>query len=309
MARLRALGLLVVWLLATSLLVGATVRLVDRRATEPNEITVGSKRFGESVILGEIVAQALEADRVHVRREFFLGGTNITFRALTSGAIDLYAEYTGTGLTAILGERPLADPAAALAAVRGGFAHYDVVWLDPLGFSDSYALAMPQARAQALGIRRISDLVGRRDLAAGFASEFFAREDGWPGLRAHYGLMFGRGPFGMEAGLMYKAAAAGQIDVISAYSTDARLDALHFVLLEDDRHFFPAYEAAVVARRDALARVPEARAVLDTLRGLIHEDDIRRMNAAVDDGRAAAEVARTFLASHPRAHAPGEPPR
>ncbi len=144
--------------------------------------------------------------------------------------------------------------------------------------------------------------MGRRDLAAGFASEFFAREDGWPGLSRRYSLAFARGPFGMEAGLMYKAAASGQIDVISAYSTDGRLSDLDFVLLEDDRRFFPAYDAAIVARRDALARVPRAQAVLETLSGLIHEDEIRRMNAEVNGGRAPAEVARAFLASHPRTH-------
>jgi glycine betaine/choline ABC-type transport system substrate-binding protein len=308
-ARLRGLGLLLVWILATALLLGGTLQLVGRRAHDSNEVVIGSKRFAESVILAEIAAQTLEADGIRVRRELFLGGTNVTFQALTSGAIDLYPEYTGTGLTAVLGERPIADPAAALDAVRRGFARYDLVWLDPLGFSDAYALAMPRRRAQELGIQRISDLVGRSDLAAGFASEFFARDDGWPGLKSHYGLAFGRGPFGMEAGLMYKAAAEGQIDVISAYSTDGRLATLDFVLLGDDHRFFPAYEAAIVVRREALSRVPRLQAVLDTLRGLIHEDDIRRMNAEVDDGRAPADVARAFLAHHCRALPAGPAPR
>jgi glycine betaine/choline ABC-type transport system substrate-binding protein len=308
-ARLRSIGLLLGWLLATALLLGGTLRVLGRRGPEANEIVVGSKRFAESVVLAEIVAQTLEAHGIRVRRELFLGGTNVTFRALTSGAIDLYPEYTGTGLIAVLGERPIADPAAALAAVRRGFARYDIVWLDPLGFSDAYALAMPRRRAEELGIQRISDLVGRSDLAAGFASEFFARDDGWPGLKAHYGLAFERGPFGMEAGLMYKAADQGQIDVISAYSTDGRLASLDFVLLEDDRRFFPAYEAALVVRREALVRVPRAQAVLDTLRGLIREDDIRRMNVEVDEGRAPAEVARAFLARHTRGLSPGQAPR
>jgi glycine betaine/choline ABC-type transport system substrate-binding protein len=305
--RLRALGLLGLWILATALLVAGAARVIDRRSSDRGAITVGSKRFGESVVLAEIAAQALESEGIRVRRELFLGGTSIAFRALTSGAIDLYPEYTGTGLTAILKQPPLADAAEALAAVRRGFARYDVVWLDPLGFSDAYALAMPRRRAEQLGIRRIGDLVGRGDLAAGFASEFFARDDGWPGLKKRYGLSFGRGPVGMEAGLMYKAAAAGQIDVISAYSTDARLARLDFVVLEDDRRFFPAYEAVMVARRDALERLPAARAVLDTLRGLVSEDDIRRMNGEIDDGRASADVARAFLAAHPRARAASAP--
>jgi glycine betaine/choline ABC-type transport system substrate-binding protein len=308
-ARLRGLGLLLVWLVATGLLLGGTLQVLGRRGPGANELVVGSKRFAESVILAEIAAQTLETEGIRVRRELFLGGTNVTFRALTSGAIDLYPEYTGTGLTAVLGERPIADPAAALDAVRRGFKRYDLVWLDPLGFSDAYALAMPRRRAEELGVKRISDLVGRRDLAAGFASEFFARDDGWPGLKTHYGLAFARGPFGMEAGLMYKAAAEGQLDVISAYSTDGRLATLDFVLLDDDRRFFPAYEAGLVVRRDALSRVPRAQAVLDTLRGLIHEDEIRRMNAEVDEGRAPADVARAFLAHHSRALPAGQAPR
>jgi glycine betaine/choline ABC-type transport system substrate-binding protein len=301
MGRLRGLGLLLAWVLATAALLAATLYAMERRAPDSTEIVVGSKRFTESVILGEIVAQALEADGIRVRREFFLGGTNITFRALTAGAVDLYPEYSGTGLTAILGEPPIADPAAALAAVRRGFARYDVVWFDPLGFSDAYALAMPRKRSEELGIRAIGDLVGRNDLAAGFASEFFARDDGWPGLKVRYALSFGRGPFGMEAGLMYKAAAEGQIDVISAYSTDGRLRTLDFVVLEDDRHFFPAYDAAIIARGQALARVPRAASVVSALHGLIHEDEIRRMNAEVDEGRPATDVARDFLAAHPLA--------
>lgn len=157
---------------------------------------------------------------------------------------------------------------------------------------------MPRKRAEELGIRAIGDLVGRDDLSAGFASEFFAREDGWPGLRARYALSFARGPFGMEAGLMYEAAAQGQVDVIGAYSTDGRLPALDFVVLDDDRHFFPAYDAAIVARRQAIARVPRAASVISALRGLIHEEDIGRMNAEVAEGRAAADVARDFLAAH-----------
>jgi glycine betaine/choline ABC-type transport system substrate-binding protein len=297
--RLRGLALLVGWALATAMLLAVALDAMDRRAPDGTEIVVGSKRFTESVILGEIIAQALEADGIRVRRELFLGGTNIVFRALASGAVDLYPEYSGTGLTAILGEPPVADPAAALAAVRRGFARYDVVWLDPLGFSDAYALAMPRKRSAELGIHTIGDLVGRQDLAAGFASEFLARQDGWPGLKARYGLSFGRGPFGMEAGLMYRAAAEGQIDVISAYSTDGRLRTLDFVVLQDDRHFFPAYDAAIVVRRQALARVPRVASALSALHGLIGEDEIRRMNAEVDGGRPAADVARDFLAAHP----------
>jgi osmoprotectant transport system permease protein len=163
---------------------------------------------------------------------------------------------------------------------------------------------MPRARAAALGIRRISDLVGRQDVTAGFASEFLARGDGWPGLAARYGLSFARGPFGMEAGLMYRAAVLGQVDVISAYTTDGRLLALDFVVLEDDKRFFPPYDAALLVRGDMLERAPHVGALLAGLSGRITQRDMQRMNAEVDDGRAsAAEAARAFLAHHPAAAA------
>jgi glycine betaine/choline ABC-type transport system substrate-binding protein len=298
--RLRGLALLGAWLVVCVLLVAAALAVFGERRPR-SRIVVGSKRFTESIILAEIVAQELETHEVPVQREFFLGGTHICFEALRSGAIDLYPEYTGTGLTAILGQRATADPEQVMWTLRAEFrARYGLVWLDSLGFSDAYALAMPRKRAAALGIRRISDLVGRNDLAAGFASEFLARGDGWPGLGARYGLSFARGPLGMEAGLMYKAAALGQVDVISAYTTDGRLMTLDFVVLEDDKHFFPPYEAALVVREQAAERAPAMAAVLARLSGRISQDEMRRMNAEVDDGRiSVADAAREFLAHNP----------
>jgi glycine betaine/choline ABC-type transport system substrate-binding protein len=299
--RLRGLALLGAWLACSALLVTATLTLFGRERRAGSRIVVGSKRFTESVILAEIVAQELETHGIPVQREFFLGGTHICFQAVRSGAIDLYPEYTGTGLTAILGYRPATDPEQVKWTLRTEFRErYGLRWLDSLGFSDAYALAMPRRRAAALGIRRISDLVGRKDLTAGFASEFLARDDGWPGLGARYGLSFARGPLGMEAGLMYKAAALGQVDVISAYTTDGRLMTLDFVVLEDDKQFFPPYEASLVVREQAAERAPALGGVLARLSGRISQDEMQRMNAEVDDGRiTVVQAARDFLSRNP----------
>src|SRR5262249_50670803 len=156
-----------------------------------DRVVVGSKSFTESTILAEIVAQRLEQGGIKVERRFSLGATNICFEAIRSGAIDMYPEYTGTGLMAILHEAPRPDRAAVLETVRDEFAkRYDLVWFDPLGFDNTYALAMPEALAKRLGITKISDLLRHPDLRAGFASEFLARDDGWPGLEAQYGLHF-----------------------------------------------------------------------------------------------------------------------
>ena len=214
----------------------------------------------------------------------------------------MYPEYTGTGWAAVLKEKPPRDPSWVMRELRRRYqAEYDATWLDSFGFSDAYTLAMPRRRAAELRIQRISDLLGRSDIAAGFASEFLARtDDGWPALAKYYGLSFARGPFAMEAGLMYRAAVKGQVDVISAYSTDGRLASMDFVTLEDDRRFFPPYEAALVVRRSALVRVPKALSVLEKLSHRISEEDMRRMNAEAEGGRRKVpEIARDFLASHP----------
>lgn len=297
MSRLRAIAVLMAIVLFGAAALSAVLALVDRKPSRGDVVAIGSKAFTEGIILGEILAQKIEQSGVRVERRFNLGGTNICFEALRTGAIDLYAEYTGTGLMAILEQPPMSDPAAVRKTVTEQFAaRYDLVWLDPLGFNNTYALAMSQRRADQLGIHKISDLARHPDLRAGFASEFLARADGWPGLQAKYGLRFGDGPLAMEAGLMYQAAAVGQVDVISAYSTDGRIDTLALVVLEDDRQFFPPYEAAALARRETLAKHASLRETLATLAGRISEPEIRKMNADVDAGtKSAAEVAADFL--------------
>jgi glycine betaine/choline ABC-type transport system substrate-binding protein len=274
-----------------------TLALVDLGAGRRDRVVVGSKAMTESVLLAEITSEWLEDNGIPVDRRLYLGATNISFEAIRSGAIDAYPEYTGTGLMAILQVPPKEDRAEVLRTVRDRFEHdYGIDWIVPFGFDNTYALAVPEELAAHLHVETISDLLAHTDLRAGFASEFLAREDGWPGLERKYGLHFAAPPKSMEAGLMYAAAASGQLDVISAYSTDGRIDTFHLRVLVDDRQFFPPYEAMLMFRADALARHPPLRPLLEQLSATIDEKRMRRMNARVDSGeRSAEEVAREFL--------------
>jgi osmoprotectant transport system substrate-binding protein len=300
MARVRAVLVLFAIVAFGVVTLSGALALVDRLSGTKDRVVIGSKAFTESIILGEIIAQWLERSGVDVERHFNLGATNISFEAIRSGSVDMYPEYTGTGLIAILHHEPVADRAAVLDTVRSEFsARYDVTWLDPLGINNTYALAMPEQLAARLGVTKISDLLSHTDLRAGFASEFLARDDGWPGLSAKYGLRFQKEPASMEAGLMYQAAASGQVDVISAYSTDGRIETQHLRVLDDDRGFFPPYEAVIMIRRDVLRKHRGLEPILRALRGLVTDDEARRMNAEVDFGsRSVGDVASEFLAKH-----------
>jgi glycine betaine/choline ABC-type transport system substrate-binding protein len=305
-AKLRAIGVLLVLCVAAVVLLRLSFVVVDvgSPTRHRDTVVIGSKADTEGLLLGEIMAQWLERRAgVHVDRRFQLGGTNVCFQALRSGAIDLYPEYSGTGLVAILHERPRSDRAEVFRIVRDRFAsQFDLVWLDPFGFDNTYALAVPASLAASRGLRAISDLANQHDLRAGFATEFLAREDGWPGLAARYGIRFDEPPRSMEAGLMYQAASSGQLDVISAYSTDGRLNTFHLTVLADDRHFFPPYEAAPLARRELLTRHPAVREALAALAHTLDEATMRRMNARIDEGHdSPATVARAFLDRLPTA--------
>jgi glycine betaine/choline ABC-type transport system substrate-binding protein len=298
MAKLRAIAVLLGIVALGAIAVRGALGVVDLGVGRRDRIVVGSKAFTESIILAEITCQWLEENGVSVDRRFYLGATNITFEGIRSGAIDLYPEYTGTGLMAILKRPPMEDRAAVVREVRDAFRPQGIEWLAPFGFDNTYALATPEALASRLGVERISDLLSHTDLKAGFASEFLARDDGWPGLERRYGLHFETPPASMEAGLMYQAAATGQLDVVSAYSTDGRVESSHLRVLADDKAFFPPYEAMLMVRSDALAHNPRLRELLDRLAGTLDEREMRHMNAAVDSGaRSAEDVARAFLAA------------
>jgi glycine betaine/choline ABC-type transport system substrate-binding protein len=266
-------------------------------------VRVGSKNFTEQVILGEIAAQELERNGVRVDRRLDLGGTLVCHTAMTSGQLDLYPEYTGTALTAILGRKPANDPAAVRSIVASEYARrWGIVWAPPLGFEDTFALVMRGEQARELGIAKISDLVPYEDrLRPGFGYEFLERPDGYPGLAAAYGLRFGLRPAEMDLGLLYAALNQGEVDVVAGNSTDGLIAALRLRVLEDDRRYFPPYEAAFVVR----APVWERKAVRDALSrldGRIDADTMRRLNASVDrDRRRPRDVAREFLAALPSA--------
>jgi len=232
-------------------------------------IVVGSKNFTEQIILGELLAQLLEARGVDVDRRLNLGGSFICHQALVSGSLDVYIEYTGTALTAILKEPFQYDAKEVYEHVRRVYREkFGLEWSAPLGFNNTFALVMRPAQAEELGIRRISDLKAHEaTIRPGSGHEYLEREDGHRGLTKAYGLEFAHPARGMELGLIYQALVEGQVDVIAANSTDGLIEKFGLVVLEDDRHFFPPYYAAAVSRPDAVERRPELADVLSEPEG------------------------------------------
>jgi osmoprotectant transport system permease protein len=253
-------------------------------------LRIGSKRFTESYILGEVLKQAVSFEtggRASVEHRPGMGNTGILYAALKAGAIDVYPEYTGTITREILkvaGNPSLAEINQALAPQGLGVAV-------KLGFNNSYALAMREERAKALGIRTLSDLAKNPGLKLGLSQEFIGRADGWPGLKSAYQLPYGT-PSGLDHGLAYEAISAGRIDVMDVYSTDAKIERYALRVLEDDRGFFPRYDAVLFYRLDLPKRFPEAWRALEALEGKIDERRMIRMNAAAElEGKTFAQAA------------------
>lgn len=264
------------------------------------EIRIGAKNFTEQFILGELMAQMIEAHTdLNVRRIFNLGGTVICHEALARGDIDLYPEYTGTGLTTILKQGVPEDPAKVFDLVREAYLEeFSCVWLSPFGFNNTYAIAVRHAEAQRNKWMTISDLRGQAPtLRAGFTPEFLERPDGYPGLRAAYGFGFGDAR-DMGPELMYQAAAQGDVDVICAFATDGRIPAYKLQVLSDDQDFFPPYHAAPVVRREILNLFPQLREVLERLADVLDDETMQQLNYEVDEKkRSPSDVAREFLRS------------
>lgn len=264
-----------------------------------NTIRIGSKNFTEQLILAEMMAQRIEDETdLSVERKFNLGGTMICHEALVSGELDMYPEYTGTGLIAILKSevRP-SDPEEVYSIVAGKYKElFDLRWLSPLGFNNTYAIAVRRADAEHNKWTSISDLRNPAvSLRAGFTSEFSERPDGYPGLKNEYGFGFGR-VVDLDPAIMYDAVKEGQVDVITAFSTDSRILGYDLVVLDDDRGFFPPYYAAAVVREDVLEYYPEISEALEPLAGLIDELTMQDMNFQVDQKkRSVREVVREFL--------------
>ena len=260
--------------------------------TGEQHIVVGSKNFMENRLLAEIFAQLIEAKTsLHVQRRLGLAGTQVCFEALRTGAIDLYPEYTGTGLVSILQQTPTGNPRAALNTVRSEFLkRWDLWWLNPLGFENSYALAVPRSQIKNLSLRTISDLASvASSLTAGLGYEFIERPDGLPGLKERYNLKF-RQVKAMQQSLKYQAAAAGKIDVLDVYTTDGRLSVYDFVILEDDQQFFPPYEASGIIRGSTLKQHPQLASVLGLLTNAFDAKTMRRLNYRLQEGKEPVEI-------------------
>lgn len=263
-----------------------------------SHIVIGAKNFTEQVLLGELLAQEIEAVGAGaVERRFWLAGSYICQQALVSGRIDGYVEYTGTALTAILKQPLDRDAARVNATVKRLYAERYKVNAGPgLGFEDTFALVVRGDDARRLGLRTISDLTKvAPQWKLGVGYEFAERPDGLPGLSAAYGLRFAAEPRTMELGLLYRALGAHQVDVVAGNSTDGAIAALGFVALEDNLHYFPPYEAVPLVRDEALRHWPQIGVAEQRLAGKVSAEEMRAMNFAVDGKhRDPAEVVREF---------------
>jgi osmoprotectant transport system permease protein len=260
-------------------------------------VVIASKPFAESYVLAEMFAQLLEARGVRVDRRPGFGATELAFAALRSDAIDVYPEYTGTGLTAILHEQPAVSAAAAFQRVSSEFrARYGIRWLAPLGFENTYAIAVRRATSDSLGLHTLSDLAKASPrLRAGLTPDFIGRPDGLPGIQGAYGVRFAD-VRALGPAVKYQALAARQVDVIDGYSTDGLIVRYDLVVLTDDRHFFPPYQAAPVVSRRLANENPRAIAALGELSGRLDEPTMRALNKRVEvDGAPVSVVARDAL--------------
>jgi osmoprotectant transport system substrate-binding protein len=266
-----------------------------------SKITIGSKFFTEQVILAELLAQHIEARTgIPVVRKANLGGTLLVHKALQAGELDLYVEYTGTALTAVLNESPSGDSTAIYNRVKQIYAQrFNFEVTEPLGFENTFAMVVRGDDAKNLHLQKISDIVPlapKWRVAVGY--ELLERPDGFPGLSDRYGLHFAAKPSVMDLGLIYRALTNHQVNIVIGNSTDGLIDSLGLVALEDDRHYFPPYDAVPIVRRATLGRFPQLRAALSDLAGKLTSADMRRLNYAVDAQHLdAAAVVRAFRQS------------
>jgi osmoprotectant transport system substrate-binding protein len=266
-----------------------------------DRIVVGSKNFTEQLVLGELLAQHIATRTgLPVERRFYLAGSYICQQAIVAGRIDLYPEYTGTALTAILKQPSTADAGEVYEKVKTLYAQrFALAVTPPLGFNNTFAMVIRGDDARRLGVHNISEASrytpGWRP---GFGYEFMERPDGYAGLVKAYGLKFGAQPRIMDLGLIYRALTSREVDLVAGNSTDGLIAALGLAVLDDDRHYFPPYEAVPIVRQDTIERHPEVLAALEELRGKISDQDMRRLNYAVDgERRDARAVVQEFLQS------------
>ena len=267
------------------------------RGYSASRVAVGSKDFTEQIILGEILAQAIEAKTgLQVERRFDLGG-NLAHQAMVTGEIDVYVEYTGTALLAILKDPPIKDPAEVYRQVKSSYAkQFSSEWTEPLGFNNTFAILVRGDDARRHGLKTISDAAKMSSQwRAGFGQDFMSRPDGYPGFARTYGFQFEE-IREMDLSLTYRALAEKQVDLIAGNSTDGLISRYGLVQLEDDLHYFPPYDAVPVVRQRALEKHPEVREVLEQLGGILNVEEMRKLNYAIDgEHRQAKDVVREFL--------------
>jgi osmoprotectant transport system substrate-binding protein len=268
----------------------------------PTTIVVGSKSFTENILIGDMMYDLLQANLkgVTVENKSNLGGTIVPWNALQSGQIDMYCEYTGTGLVDILKQPVTHDPNAAYQTVKTQYPQkFHIDWLNPLGFNDTYAIAVPQSIATQYHLKTISDLTSvASKLVFGAEPEYFTRPDGYPGLVSTYGLHFSSTKQ-LNVGLKYEAAGSNQVQVIDVFSTDGALIKYNMVVLQDDKSFFPPYYAAPIVREEILKAYPQAATILNKLSGKFTDAIMQKLNYQVDVQHQAADVvAKQFLVSN-----------
>jgi osmoprotectant transport system substrate-binding protein len=267
-----------------------------------SKIIIGSKFFTEQVVLAELLAQHIESKTgIPVERKTNLGGTLLVHKALEAGQLDLYVEYTGTALTAVLNESPKGDSNTVYQRVKQLYSdrfHFEVT--EPLGFENTFAMVIRGDDAKSLHLQKISDIAPiAPKWRAGVGYEFLERPDGFRGWSARYSLHFAETPKVMDLGLIYRALVDHQVDIVAGNSTDGLIDSLGLVALEDDRHYFPPYDAVPVVRQSTLAQFPQLRPALADLAGKFSAADMRRLNHAVDaQHQDVATVVRAFRTSH-----------
>jgi osmoprotectant transport system permease protein len=284
---------------AVALVAAVTVSSGLAARSSSGAIVVGSKNFTEQLILGELIAQTIERSGISVDRKLNLGGTLICDRALLTGDIDLYVEYTGTALTAVFHETVDSNPSVVFETVRERYARSGRTLLAPLGFNNTFAILIRGKDARALQLTTIDDAARETPhWRAGFGYEFLERPDGFPGLAKAYGLRFAESPRVMDLTLTYRALASGQVDLIAGDATAGLIKGLDLFQLEDNRRYFPPYDAAIVARSNTLLRHPQVREALERLSGQVSAADMRSMNYAADaEHRDIRDIVKEFLGS------------
>ena len=275
-----------------------TLNVLITSCDAEHTVVIGSKNFTEQLLLGELLAQQIEARTdLRVKRQFNLGGTFVCHQALISGQIDTYVEYTGTALTAILHAAPSTYPQEAYRTVQDAYRQrFNVEWLPPLGFTNTFAVMIRTEEAGRLGIRTLSQLAEQAPRwRAAFGYEFLERADGFPGLAQTYGLRFAEPPRVMDLALTYQALADRKVDVIAGDSTNGLILALGLTVLKDDKHYFPAYQAAPVVSSKDVAKLSTLRTALSGLAGVVTDDAMRRLNYEIDGKRRdIAKVVKEF---------------